>query len=145
MHSATDGVKRAGPGQRVRQDTCLIAHHVRCDAFDGFPCLVNGKADAQIICVDPALRNPNLTLLTNAYVERLETNPSDRTVTKVHVERNGTHEEYGGDIVVVGCGAINSALLLLRSGNDRHPNGLANGSEGAGFGAADNPMKPSSP
>ena len=28
---------------------------VRCDAFDGFPCLTNGKADAQIIFVDPAL------------------------------------------------------------------------------------------
>ena len=26
------------------------------------------------------------------------------------------------------CGAINSAALLLRSANDRHPNGLANGS-----------------
>ena len=28
---------------------------IRCDAFDGFPCLLNGKADAQVMCVDPAL------------------------------------------------------------------------------------------
>ncbi len=28
---------------------------IRCDAFDGFPCLLNGKADAQVLCVDPAL------------------------------------------------------------------------------------------
>ncbi|HEY2184853.1 MAG TPA: GMC family oxidoreductase [Xanthobacteraceae bacterium] len=101
---------------------------VRCDAFDGFPCLVNGKADAQIICVDPALRHPNVTLLTNAYVERLETSPSGRAIASVHVDRNGAKEEYSGDIVVVSCGAINSALLLLRSADDRHPNGLANGS-----------------
>ena len=41
---------------------------IRCDAFDGFPCLLNGKADAQVICVDPALQaHPNLTLLTGAY------------------------------------------------------------------------------
>ena len=47
---------------------------IRCDAFDGFPCLLNGKADAQVICVDPALQaHPNLTLLTGAYVSRLET------------------------------------------------------------------------
>src|SRR4029077_5500750 len=105
---------------------------VRCDAFDGFPCLVNGKADAQIICVDPALRNPNLTLLTNAYVERLETSSSGREITKVHVDRNGTKEQYSGDIVVVSCGAINSAALLLRSANERHPNGLANGSDVVG-------------
>src|SRR5499433_1629590 len=101
---------------------------VRCDAFDGYPCLVNGKADAQVICVDPALEHPNVTLLTNAYIRRLDADGSGRTVTKVLVERGGAHEEYAADIVVVACGAINSALLLLRSANDRHPHGLANSS-----------------
>ncbi len=101
---------------------------VRCDAFDGFPCLVNGKADAQIICVDPALKHPNLTLLTNAFVGRLETDASGRRVSQVHVRRDGADEIYSADIVVVACGALNSALLLLRSANDRHPNGLANSS-----------------
>jgi choline dehydrogenase-like flavoprotein len=105
---------------------------VRCDAFDGFPCLVNGKADAQIICVDPALTNSNLTLLTNAYVERLETNASGRAVSCVHVDRAGMKEQYRADIVIAACGAINSALLLLRSANDRHPQGLANGSDVVG-------------
>ncbi len=100
---------------------------VRCDAFDGFPCLVNGKADAQIVCVDPALAaHPNLTLLTGAYVERLETDASGRSVSAVQVTRNGAPERYEGDIVVIACGAINSALLLLRSASDRHPQGLAN-------------------
>ena len=46
---------------------------VRCAAFDGFPCLVNGKADAQVMCVDPALEHSNVELLTGAYVKRLET------------------------------------------------------------------------
>ena len=62
---------------------------VRCAAFDGFPCLVNGKADAQVICVDPALEHPNVQLLTGAYVKRLETDASGRVVTKVVVERDG--------------------------------------------------------
>ena len=101
---------------------------VRCDAFDGYPCLVNGKADAQIICVEPALKHPNVKLLTNAYVDRLETDASGRTVTAVHVDRAGARESYAADIVVVACGALNSALLLLRSANDRHPNGLGNSS-----------------
>ena len=39
---------------------------------------------------------------------------------------------FSGDIVVVSCGALNSALLLLRSANDTHPNGLANGSDQVG-------------
>lgn len=105
---------------------------VRCAAFDGFPCLVNGKADAQVICVDPALAQPNVQLLTGAYVNRLETDATGRVVTKALVEREGQSEEYSADIVVVSCGAINSAILLLRSGNEKHPNGLANSSDVVG-------------
>ena len=101
---------------------------VRCDAFDGFPCLTNGKADAQIICIDPAIQHPNVTLLTNAYVERLETDAAGRTVTAVHVRRGGEHEAYAADIVAVACGALSSALLMFRSASDAHPDGLANGS-----------------
>ena len=48
------------------------------------------------------------------------------------VTRNGEEERYCADIVVVACGALPSALLLLRSANDRHPNGLANGSDQVG-------------
>lgn len=101
---------------------------IRCDTCDGFPCLVNAKADAQVICVDPALDHPNVTLLTGAYVERLETSRSGREVTEVQVIRNGMKETYGAEIVVVAAGAVNSAALLLRSASDRHPTGLANAS-----------------
>lgn len=101
---------------------------VRCPAFDGFPCLVNGKADAQVICVEPALRHANVTLLTNAFVRRLETDASGRSVSKVIVERAGESLEFSAAIVVVSCGAINSAALLLRSADDKHPQGLANAS-----------------
>ncbi len=106
-------------------------HHsrcIRCDTCDGFPCLVYAKADAQVCGVDPALQYPHVTLLTNAHVSRLATNASGREVTAVHVERGGWQEVYSADIVVVSCGAINSAALLLRSANDRHPDGLANSS-----------------
>ncbi len=102
---------------------------IRCETCDGFPCLVEAKADAHVCCVEPALTSPNITLLTNAFVPRLETSPSGREVTKVHVRHNGGGTEaYAADIVVASCGAINSAALLLRSGSDRHPNGLANSS-----------------
>lgn len=102
---------------------------IRCATCDGHPCLVNAKSDAQVTCVDPALAaHPNLTLRTGARVLRLETGPSGREVTRVHVEREGVPEVYSAGIVVVACGAINSAALLLRSASDRHPQGLANGS-----------------
>jgi len=100
---------------------------IRCDAFDGFPCLLNGKADAQVVCVDPALKaHANLTLLTGAYVARLETNAAGTAVARVHVVRHHQEAQYAADLVVVACGALSSALLLLRSANDRHPSGLGN-------------------
>ncbi len=105
---------------------------IRCDTCDGYPCLVYAKSDAQVLCVDPALQHPNVSLLTNAYVERLETSSSGREATKVVVKRNGATETYSANIVVVSCGAINSAALLLRSANDKHPRGLANSSDVVG-------------
>ena len=105
---------------------------IRCETCDGHPCLVHAKSDAEVICVRPALMHPNVTLLTDAYVSRLETTPSGREVSTVVVERGGATERYSADVVVVSCGAINSAALLLRSANDCHPRGLANGSDTVG-------------
>jgi choline dehydrogenase-like flavoprotein len=105
---------------------------VRCDRFDGFPCLTDGKADAHVLCVRPALRHPNVTLRTHAKVERLEVDASGRSVSRVVVDRKGVEESYSADVVVVSCGAANSAALLLRSASDRHPNGLANSSDVVG-------------
>lgn len=105
---------------------------IRCETCDGFPCLVHAKSDAHVICVDPALRYPNVRLLTNTLVERLTTSPSGREVTSVVARRNGSIEEYSANIVVVSCGAINSAALLLRSASEKHPRGLVNSSDVVG-------------
>ena len=100
---------------------------IRCETCDGHPCLVGAKSDAQVVAVDPALRDPNVTLLTNAYVAKLETSASGREVTRLVVKRGEATETHSADVVVVSAGAINSAALLLRSASDRHPRGLANG------------------
>lgn len=105
---------------------------IRCGTCDGFPCLVNAKSDAQTCAVDLALKHENVTLLTNAKVERLLTDPSGHSVTKVRVRRGDAIEEYSANIVVSSCGAINSAALLLRSANEKHPRGLANSSDVVG-------------
>jgi choline dehydrogenase-like flavoprotein len=105
---------------------------IRCKDCDGFPCLVHAKSDAEVIGVRPALEYPNVTLLTNAKVIKLNTNATGKAVTEVVVEHNGATETYQGSVVVVSAGAANSAKLLLLSANDRHPNGLANGSDQVG-------------
>ena len=105
---------------------------IRCATCDGYPCLVHAKSDAEIIAVRPLLGRPNVTLLTGAEVTRLQTDPSGRTVTGVAVTRDGNREVYTGDIVAVCAGAANSAKILLSSATDKHPNGLANGSDQVG-------------
>lgn len=113
--------------KNARKSPCI-----RCGTCDGYPCLVYAKSDAQVVCVDPALEHPNVSLITGAYVERLVTNSSGSEVTGVIVKRNDQTEEYTANVVVVSAGAINSAALLLRSANDKHPRGLANGSDVVG-------------
>jgi choline dehydrogenase-like flavoprotein len=100
---------------------------LRCDPFDGYPSLTNGKADAQIICIDPTLAaHPNVTLLRNAFVEKLTTDAGGGRVNGVEVVIDGQRHVLRSDVVVVACGALNSALLFMRSANDAHPDGLAN-------------------
>jgi choline dehydrogenase-like flavoprotein len=105
---------------------------VRCNDCDGFPCLVHAKSDAEVLAVRPALEHDNVTLLTNARATSLRTNPDGTAVTGVVVERDGETETYTADVVIASCGAANSARLLLASATDKHPNGLANGSDQVG-------------
>jgi choline dehydrogenase-like flavoprotein len=106
---------------------------IRCDTCDGYPCFVHAKSDADINCVRPIHEQPNVTLLTGAYVRRLVPSASGREIEHVEVDLRGEGtRSFSGDVVVVSCGAINSAALLLRSACETHPNGLANGSDQVG-------------
>ena len=96
---------------------------------DGFPCLVHAKSDAEVLGVRPALEHSNVELQDqHARRSSCGRTPPARTVTEVVVERDGSRESVRADIVVVACGAANSASLLLASASDAHPDGLANGS-----------------
>jgi choline dehydrogenase-like flavoprotein len=119
-------------GIRLNEANMPYSQCIRCATCDGFPCLVHAKSDADVLGVRPALEHPNVTLLTNAKAVKLETGASGSEVSEVVVEHDGATERFAGDIVVLACGAANTAQLLLLSANDRHPNGLANGSDQVG-------------
>jgi choline dehydrogenase-like flavoprotein len=105
---------------------------IRCQTCDGFPCLVHGKSDAEVVAVRPALEFANVELLRGTKALKLETNAAGTEVTEVIADVAGEREAFRGDVVVVSCGAANSAKLLLMSANAAHPNGLANGSDQVG-------------
>src|SRR5580658_3798716 len=127
---------------------------IRCDTCDGYPCLVHAKSDADINCIRQIMHLPNVTLLTNACVTKLLTNSTGTAVTAVEVmhsgarkdagsafdaanvspevTRNGNVATYSAGFFAVCAGAINSAVLLLASANDKHPTGLGNRSDQVG-------------
>ncbi len=104
---------------------------VRCDTCGGFPCMVSGKSDARKV-LDKIEQDENITILTGAKVDRLETSADGRTVTDIVCDTSYGELRFRGDLVVLAAGAINSALILLRSAGGLHPNGLANSSDQVG-------------
>ncbi len=101
---------------------------IRCGTCDAFPCRVLAKGDADVSAVRPAITSPDVELWTGAFVTRVRTDSSGARVTGVEVDRGGERIFVESDFVVVACGAVNSAALLLLSATDRHPHGLANSS-----------------
>ena len=122
----------APSGVMLLENDMSISPCIRCATCDGFACLVHAKSDAEVIAVRPALASSNVTLLRNAKATKLETDASGGSISAVVAEVDGVEQRFTGSIVVVSAGAANSAKLLLSSANDKHPNGLANGSDQVG-------------
>jgi choline dehydrogenase-like flavoprotein len=89
---------------------------------------LGAKSDAETCCIDPALAHGNVTLWTRTLARRLLTDGAGRRVTAVEVERDGDVRQVRAPLIVVACGAANSAALLLRSATPDHPHGLGNSS-----------------
>ncbi len=107
-----------GPGGRCQKGS----------PCDGFPCMVRAKGDAENRILRPILlkKPENLTLWTNSFVERLDTDEEGARVVRARVIRNGKEVAVEGRRFILAAGAVNSAALLLRSKNQVYPNGLAN-------------------
>ena len=119
-------------GIRINEAAMHLSPCIRCDTCDGYPCMVHAKSDAEVSAVRPVMQTTTVTLVTEAKVVRLHTSASGREVTGVVTQIGGELTMFTADIIVVSCGAVNSAALLLRSANDKHPNGLANSSDQVG-------------
>ena len=139
MQQMVDNLKQMGyspfnlpVGLKLNEVDRTLSQCIRCDTCDGFPCLVDGKADAEVNCINATRQYENVTLMTGAKVVELHTSTSGKEVTGVATEIGDDIHTFSADIVIVACGAINSAALLLRSANDSHPNGLANSSDQLG-------------
>jgi choline dehydrogenase-like flavoprotein len=99
-----------------------------CNTCNSFPCKIDAKSDADVCGVRPATQNPNVTLWINAIARKLITDASGTKIEAVEIERDREIEKVSAPLIIVSCGAVNSAALLLRSASSKHPDGLANSS-----------------
>ena len=116
----------------LNEENHLNSRCISCDTCDGYPCLVHAKCDAEVIGVRPALKHDNVSIVTGAMVTKLVTNAEGTSVTEVVVQHEDHTHSIKGDLIVLAAGAANSAKILLASASDKHPNGLANGSDQVG-------------
>ena len=90
------------------------------------------SGDAELFGVDLACASTSFVVRSGAEVRRLHVNPSGTEVRGVEALVDGQSWIFMGHQVVLAAGAINSPAILLRSATDRHPRGLANGSDQVG-------------
>jgi choline dehydrogenase-like flavoprotein len=105
---------------------------VRSPTCDGFPCLRGAKSDSETCGIDPALATGHARLATGVRVRRIVTDGGGRRVNRLAAEGPEGRLEVRGRKFVLAAGAVNSAALLLASADDKHPRGLANGSDQVG-------------
>lgn len=104
---------------------------IRCRTCDGYPCAVDAKSDADLKGVRPAIEG-DVRLMTRTAATRVVTNDAGTAVTGVELEREGHRWTVTAPVVVVACGSVRSATLLMRSANAAHPGGLGNGHDQLG-------------
>jgi choline dehydrogenase-like flavoprotein len=98
---------------------------VLCDKCNSFPCMLGAKSDAETCGIEPARQaSRTVEVREQTMATRLVMDPSRRRVIAVDVVSDGKEERIHADLFIAACGAVNSAALLLRSGNLANSSGL---------------------
>jgi choline dehydrogenase-like flavoprotein len=105
---------------------------VRCDNCDGFPCLVQRQVRRRGDRRAAGDRAPQRDALDQRGGGPARDERSRNRGHRRGRQPRGQEETFEAELIAVSCGAANSARLLLASATDKHPNGLANGSDQVG-------------
>jgi choline dehydrogenase-like flavoprotein len=117
-------------GLRPEPLRVAIRYDEQCMECIGTVCPRRCKRDARVVCLEEALKHPRCRVLDRCDVETLEAD--EKRVLAVRARRDGRELTLRGRVIVLAAGAFHSPQILLRSRNDRWPNGLANRSDQVG-------------
>ncbi|WP_337270693.1 GMC family oxidoreductase [Oryzifoliimicrobium ureilyticus] len=99
--------------------------------WDAHPNARDGKMDAETTALAQALKHSNVALQTRSRVTTLETGGNGR-IDRIHYLKDGEAHTLSPKLVILSAGAVQSAVILLRSANSAFPEGLANSSDQVG-------------
>jgi len=99
---------------------------MRCRWCVGFACEVNAKNGTHNTVIPKALATGNCELKTQCMTKEILTDATGRVRGVAYYDEHDHLHEQRADIVVVSCGANESARLLLNSMSRLFPNGLGN-------------------
>jgi choline dehydrogenase-like flavoprotein len=116
-------IPRALDYDPVRGGACVLCQH--CDAYF---CPRDAKVDAEIGALRPAIGTGLVNVLHATSCQRILTSRNGTRAVGVRVKRGGEEFTIHAPIVAIACGVMGTPVLLWRSRDDHHPNGLANGS-----------------
>ncbi|OTG86321.1 dehydrogenase [Acinetobacter sp. ANC 4558] len=102
---------------------------VRCSTCDGYPCLIDAKGDAEVSALRPAVAKNKIKLLVRTRIDQLITTDDGKEVIEAIGKRDEKVIRIFAKKFILACGAVNTAALLLKSKNNKHPNGLGNSSD----------------
>jgi choline dehydrogenase-like flavoprotein len=87
------------------------------------------RSSALSVFVPDALKTGRYDLRPDCYVHEITLDEHGRCKSAVYQDADGDFIEQEADVFILGCGAIESARLLVLSRSSRFPHGLANGSD----------------
>lgn len=99
----------------IRNRTCL-----------GYVCPVNAKNGTHNTVIPVAIKSGNCEVRTNSVVLKILMGKNGKASGVEYIDKNNQKRTQTADIVVIAASAIESARLLLMSGNSRFPDGLGN-------------------
>ncbi len=97
-----------------------------CGFCGDYGCENTSKSSTQCTLIPLALATGRCRLVTQAMATRILTDQTGRATGVDYLDANGTPQRISAPVVVVACGAVESARLLLLSANHHAPNGLGN-------------------
>jgi len=87
------------------------------------------RSSALNVFIPNAVATGRYDLRPECYVREITVDEQGRAKGAVYQNAQGEAYEQEADVVILACGAVESARLLLLSQSSRFPNGLANGSD----------------